>query len=90
MSQAQVSPSNAREHVCLFSQVTNPYECHTIHRDVKELREDYKELIKTLTALEKSLAINTTKSAVISSLVTTIMCGILVGVGTKVFSFLGV
>ncbi len=73
---------------CIFSQITNPFECHTIHRDVKELREEYKEILKILSALEKSIAINTTKSAIISSLVTTIVCGILVSLGSKFLSLL--
>ncbi len=77
------------KHHCLFTDITNPYECHTIHRDVKELRSDYKEILKSIAQLEKSIAINTTKSAVISSLITTMMCGILVGLGTKVITALG-
>ncbi len=80
---------NSQDHTCMLSHMANPFECHTIHRDVKELRNDYKEILKVLTTLEKNIAVNTTKSAIISSIVTTTLCGIVVGLSTKILSLWG-
>ncbi len=85
---AQATQSS-QEHTCILSHMANPFECHTIHRDVKELREDYKEILKVLTSMEKKIAVNTTKSAVISSIVTTTLCGMVVGMSTKILSLWG-
>ncbi len=83
--QAQSKQSPLKQS-CILNHMPNPFECHTIHRDVQELRTDYKEILKMLTVLERNIAINTTKSAVISSIVTTTICGIVVGLGTKILS----
>ncbi len=62
-------------HTCKFEQVANPYECSTIHRDVEELRADYKNILVSLSSLDKKIAVNGVWTALFSSLLTSIIVG---------------